>query len=262
MSNRRPAKGRIPLPPDLEREILRRGLIALYRADRRYKLVVAQDLRSLWIPLKHAHSRYTRFSDLCELAEEQVWHEEDGGSPHDPALAAYVQKIQRTVSKTMGLMFNDEPAIWVGGFVHADTSGHIEPFESYSAWYDRATVHLSVSRMNAVIRTVVPDDSGDEDLIEEREIDAISYLSFDEWAELRQAAHAALDRQVDRLRERFKERHGAFRNVQSLQRQQKDLRTLFACLYHRWKPHTDDNTRERLRVLALKIGIDPPSFRA
>ncbi len=260
MGDHSQGKKRIPLPPDLEQELLQGELIRLYRADlRRYRLIIEQDLRPLWKEIRPQYASRS-FWYLCDQADEQAWQEEEFGTAPDAALTRYIRAVQRKTGESLGLNYQGVPAQWAMAFVHANVSKRSGPISARFIPHFTATIEICASADGGVVRESIATRQGGEELAVLNEIKAANFSSFNEWEALQEAARSAVVRQIAQLREQFKQHHGPYRNLRAIARQQDDLQLLFACLWGHTKPHVNSNARERLRLLVSKLGIDAPSY--
>ncbi len=267
MRSIRDGQGRVPLPRQVEADTLRRDLMYLYRQDRRYRTITDHDLRIPWLKLapQYGTPPDVFFWDLESIIEEQAWVEQDEGKPRDRELASYVDRVRRRVAKTMRLTAGGQPASWFTAFVHADVaraSLHDRPLDPLEAFFlpssEEATLWMRVTSMSGRLRVV----SADGTTVAEQEIDARIDYSFNEWDAFRGVARKMVDEQIDRMERAMetalKVRLGKMSNLKSLEKQGHDLRLLFTWLFDPQAPRLDKNSRQRLRVLTQKIGIDLP----
>jgi hypothetical protein len=264
-------KARIPLPKEVEREFVRRELLRLFAESRRYKQIVAQDLRPLWNALRRYDevlAMRPAFGEIGDRADDQEWEEAEYGTPRDQSLARYVGKLRSVVSDAMGLMWKGALCEWAADFVHVGIVGSAVPLFAnfglpmmpafaYPSPAEAATLEITVSHSHARLRTRTTDESANSERVQE--IDPANLFAFDEWEELRHTAHDMIDEQIDLMRIALTSTHGSYSNTARFRQQHDDVATLFAYLFSGIPlPTTDRALRERLRALARLVEIDFP----
>lgn len=273
-----PAARRRPVPVAEEWRHLRRRLLDCYRADPRYRNIIAYDLRPRWQAARAETTRLLR-QQFPDLTPEQVYFEdleelliEDwrGGHRCATPLVAYFSAVYFRAVATMGLFCAGAPAHWAGPLIHADVTGgeppyvdrDIEKFVHHSTHVtDTIRLRLEVTPRRAKVATDWSRYDGCEISFgeESSSLDADPGTAFDHWAALGAQAHRQLDDQLAALRA-FYEAWFEQRNVASLARRERDLPLLCRHLFH-GTPVPDRADRERLRRLARRIGIDFPPRR-
>ena len=262
-------EGRRVVPEAEERTTLRLWLMDRYRADRRYQWVVQQDLNRLWRRVTAAPGWQDdlqpisiSFMDIVHqltLFERRV--------PEPPASAPtlrYVQAVARTVAVEMGLLDHDRPASWALQHVHDDVIGRARHARllavSPRAQDDYLSLRLDLTPNYVGVRYYP--DAADAGTPPDQEFDlstlGVGYAPA-HWTKLEGIATGILRDAIAFMREDIENRH-PFRNPTFIAKWTTDLDLLHRVLAHKHPP-ANRAEASRLRRLADRLGIDPPSQR-
>lgn len=203
----------------------------------------------------------TSFARAQVLADDQALEEKDGLGPHDAELRDYVQNVESTIADLMGLRVNGAAAPWVREYVHLDAVSQWEikdglgPAHADFPKWERIRLTVFVSEDRAHLELERHDGTTEVG----RDIEPGLLLSFAKWEQLRNEAHALVDRELDRLREAFEITYtGGYAG--RLEREQAALPKLRMALTStpRNRPGHDARTWKVLDRLATVVGIDRP----
>jgi hypothetical protein len=247
--------------PDVDSGELFNSLITCFRDCPRYQNVIAQDLRPLWkraqpVIVAAGLPRLSDFDRVCRLHEDQLFEEEDGGTPHDPDLARYVEKLRWFVSEKMRLARSGEPEYWATIVVHSDVV-ELPVVRPSAAFYgeEQATIALRVTPVEASIEA----RGADGGIVGERRFNTTGF-DFDYWTLLEAEAQKLLSEQIATLREQYERRYPKSshprRNRATLDTwRNKHVPALFRLLFFK---DSGGSSRDTLRRVADTIGIDLP----
>ncbi len=256
-------KRRIAVSDAEARIHLRVGLIARYRAERRYQAIVRQDLAPLW-----------RRALVAENWEDRrpIWFEEVldtlPSGPHVaplPVAAAvtdcYVQSVGAAVGRSRGVTTAGYPAPWMAAAVHNDVAGN-------QALRDRLTVavreadddlslSLDVTPSFVGVRYFAEGGAATDGYDQDFDLSHIG-LGYgpEHWAELERLAFGILREAIADMRRGIEERHPA-RNPSTMDAWNRDLDGLVRVLFHKDHPRSSAD-QTRLRRLANLLGVDMP----
>lgn len=121
MSIDRPRKGSVNLAPDTDQALARREFhwaLSRYQGGRRYRGIVEQDLRDLWLKTagpEHRRDAFMLFYQWLELGEKErdQW----------PGAEAYITRLEHFVGDRFRCRVDGEPARWLMQEMHADVVG-------------------------------------------------------------------------------------------------------------------------------------------
>lgn len=260
--------------PEVERENWRWYLFELFCSRRRIDNLIVRDLRPLWhaaVPQNDLAQRARSFKRLGvprRLAKS------------NPPLVYYVETVEKAVAETLRLRQDGRPARWgcihlharvephagggftaegkPAGFVEPDPSEPpppLQPKERPSAGFSAAMAELQMVINPAGARVTIVQPTGEPEVW----VGAGDFMRFEEWEELRQVAHAAVDRQIEWFKRIFEEWYPTKRNPTTRARQKQDAEGLARHLVDRTPPPPHGAERDRLRRFASYIGVDFPA---
>ncbi len=248
--------------PEIERQLWRYQLFIVFRKYPRFQAIVHQDLRPLWRQTFHGADLAHRFARFREHIE-RVRHPRRFGPP--PAeLVAYVELVERIVVDTLRLTRDGRPAAWALDFLHAqveeragadglvepDPNEPLPPSERGKQVSPLSSIHTSLelhaNAFGARVTSVVPP-------VVDKSVPTKGFGHFNQWDALRKEAHDAIDRQVNYLRETYREWYPVERNPTSKEAWLEDCEAFAKSRLEQRPPLYD---RDRLRRFAERIGAD------
>ncbi len=260
--------------PEVERENWRWYLFELFCTRRRVDNLIVADLRPLWHTAvsKDDLARRTRSFNQLGIPRRLA--------VTNPPLLCYIEAVKQAVAETLHLRQDGRPARWGCIHLHARVeflagggltdqgkpAGLVPPEpgepppplqsgERRSAGFSAAMAELQIVVNPAGGRVNIVQPTGEREVW----VRAGDFMRFQEWDELRRAAHAAVDRQMDWLKETFRDWYPTGRNPTTSDRWKLDAEELARHLVDRTPapPHGAD--RDRLRRLASYVGTDFPA---
>jgi len=260
--------------PEIERENWRWYLLELFCSRRRVENLIVVELRPLWraaVPQDDLPRRVRSFTELGSMRRLAAIN---------PPLLRYIEAVQQAVTNTLRLRQDGRPAGWgcihlharveflAGGGLTAEgkPAGLIAPDpsepppplwpkEKPSAGFSAAMAELQIVVNPAGGRVTIVQPTGQP----EEWVPAGDFMRFEEWEALRQTAHAAVDRQIERMRQTFEDWYPTKRNPTTHDRWKQNAEALVQHLLDREPapPHGAD--RDRLRRFAAYVGTDFPA---
>ena len=266
--------GRRMIVPEVDRENWRWYLFELFCSRPRIQNLIAVDLRPLWhaaVPqddlLKRARS-FTHLGTPRRLATT------------DPLLLRYVEAVQAAVDRTLRLRQDRRPARW--GCIHlharveAMAGGGLTDQGKPAAWWPpiRTSRPRPSSRKKSRRRGSVPPwpncksrstrRGGRVTIVQptgepEAWVGAGDFMRFEEWEELRRAAYAAVDTQIEWMRRTFEDWYPTNAIRPRTTHGKDDAEALIQHLLDRAPTPAPGADRERLRRFAKYLGVDFPA---
>jgi hypothetical protein len=260
----------------------------LYRADRRYQLIIQQDLRPLWLRVSGATKlhRVPTFAALQAAVEGRPDPDWDNVLPVEP-LSQYVERVRKTVASPLRITYANEPTSWAAEAVHSDATTQ-RPFQPprsdndlnleapllpdedlsivLTVWPEFAKLELLADGKQLIIHESVSALPPAVDIYDTLEIDLSDRTARGhgpaEWEELEREAQGLLAEGIKAMRNRYERNYRPGHNPSSLANEAATLQQLFRYLFHNTMDFhpTDRAAREQWRKLAQTLRIKIPSF--
>lgn len=182
----------------------------------------------------------------------------------DPALHEvvrdYVQRVDNVVVRVMRLAVEDRPASWASNFLHQKIARGFAGVGPLDFTWEGHEVNLTILLGNYLAGVRLTFDPVTQRINRNKtdlkpSVSLRGNLGFDKWEELEKVALEYVSTGIRRLRSTYEDQY-PHANPASLKLLRDDVVTLHRFLLHRER--TDKNTRDRLRRMAEKIGIDLP----